>query len=234
MKRFVWMATVVALVVSFAALTLAGDCGSCKIAKSKNGWCEGCNAGFAGDQVVKSKKLHEVLNGHAVPAEKTKAIECGGCKTGLANCQPCEGCDVYFVNGRVYTSKYAAALARGQKMEWPEEKYAGKVDKATLTKDELLAKKAEYAKMKKAHVGCKGCSAAMQSAGWCSDCSVGFVGSYAYKDKLHYKQAKAASLTVMRAKALAEKCEACAVGMLTDGSCSSCKLTFKNGKKIRL
>jgi len=30
----------------------------------------------------------------------------------------------------------------------------------------------------------------------------------------------------------AEKCEACAVAMVTDGNCAACKVSFKDGKKV--
>lgn len=230
MKHLTIVAATLALAISLGATAFAGDCASCEKAWAKSDWCQPCSKGYFGDMALTSKKLHAALSGKEIPAEKAAHITCGGCKTALAKNTGCEPCNVEFVNGRVYRSSYAAALARGHRMEWSEEK-AAKAAKAKA-KAEMTNAKKDHAE--KEEQGCKGCKSATRSAGWCSDCNVGFVGQYTYKDRTQHLAAKKAQTILQRASAMVERCESCAVAMATDDNCSSCNVTYKGGKKIRL
>lgn len=77
---------------------------------------------------------------------------------------------------------------------------------------------------------CESCKkAAKAGAGWCGSCNVGMVGNVLHKSKESFETAKQArTILVSAAKS---KCETCAVAMVTDGTCESCKLTFKDGEK---
>lgn len=79
-------------------------------------------------------------------------------------------------------------------------------------------------------ITCKGCAKGADGGthGWCDDCKVGIVSGYAFKDKADYEKAVGA-LTVIK-NASEAKCEPCAVGMVTDGTCQHCKVSYQNGK----
>ena len=68
--------------------------------------------------------------------------------------------------------------------------------------------------------------------GWCEGCQAGLVAGYGFKSKEDYDRAVKAFQIIKTAAA--SKCEACAVGMVTDGKCDHCKVTFKDGKKVAL
>ncbi len=215
MKRF--MTVFVALTLALALATIAtagGDC-ECKEAKATGGWCDGCSAGFFGDMVLTSKKLHGALQAKPIPADKLTSLPCDGCKTAIEEDGTCESCHVTFVKSYAFRSPYAAALAQGQPMQWDEKAHAAK-------------------KAKGEAADCQGCEAAAKAGGWCNDCSVGFVGSHIYKDKVEHKNARKALTMIQRADRVAKSCESCAVAMVTDSKCGGCKIAYRNGKKIRL
>lgn len=214
MKRFTTVFVAVAFTLAIAMIAMAGGDCSCKEAKATGGWCEGCSAGFYGDMVLTSKKLHAALQAKPIPEEKLAQIPCDGCKTAIEENGSCDACHVAFVNKHVYRSPYAAALAHGERMQWDEKAYAKK--------------------KKEGATGCQGCETAAKASGWCKDCSVGFVGSYLYKDKVAHKNARKALTMIQRADKVAKSCEPCAVAMVTESKCDGCNVAFKNGKKIRL
>jgi hypothetical protein len=80
---------------------------------------------------------------------------------------------------------------------------------------------------------CEGCTMAAKTNGWCDDCNVGIVSGYAYKDKKDFKAAGHAHKVLMAATEASAKCEACAVAMVTDGTCESCKVSFKHGQMVK-
>lgn len=80
------------------------------------------------------------------------------------------------------------------------------------------------------------CPNAMKLAenhGWCPGCKAGYVGCEKYTDKAAYEAAaKSREILLASAKA-ADKCEGCAVAMVTDGTCDACKVSFKDGKPAK-
>ncbi len=66
----------------------------------------------------------------------------------------------------------------------------------------------------------------------CDNCKVGMVGCFAFKDKKAYDGAAKARVIVVQALKAAEKCEGCAIAMVTDAKCDACKIAYKDGKKV--
>lgn len=79
-------------------------------------------------------------------------------------------------------------------------------------------------------IKCEGCKNATKDHGWCDKCKAGVVGPFMYKDKKQYDGAVAAHEILLAANTAAGKCEGCAVAMVTDGTCSACKTSYKGGK----
>lgn len=129
-------------------------------------------------------------------------VKCDGCKKAIATNGKCEECDMYVVKGVVYKSPVSYKLMSGE----------------AKNPEECAAK-------------CKGCGEACKNGGWCEGCEAGFVAGRMYKGKDDYKAAKEAHMTLANAIKAAKKCEACAVAMVTDGTCGQCKVSFEDGKK---
>lgn len=83
-----------------------------------------------------------------------------------------------------------------------------------------------------AKIKCAGCRAHAETHGWCDGCKMGFVANRAFADKDAYEQARSAHKTLHLAAKASGKCEGCAVAMVTDGTCSACKVSFKDGKMV--
>lgn len=83
-----------------------------------------------------------------------------------------------------------------------------------------------------AKVTCEACKANLGGHGWCDKCNAGVVGDRVFKDKDSYKKSLMAQELIERAAKAADKCEGCAVAMVTDGECEHCKITFKDGKPV--
>lgn len=131
----------------------------------------------------------------------TAKMECAGCKIAAKTNGRCSHCNIGIVNGKAFHSTVSYQLAKGIR---------------------VTAEKA---------AGCSGCKTAHKSNGRCKECNVGFVGGRKFKNTDDYQAALLAYKTLMAAAEKAEKCEACAVAMVTDGECANCKVKFKNGKK---
>lgn len=133
----------------------------------------------------------------------TDKIKCPGCKLAAEKSGKCDHCKIGAAQGKLFHSMVAYALAKGTPV------HADTV----------------------AHSHCIGCKTAYKDNGFCKDCAVGFVSGRAFKGKESYDAALAANKTLVKAVEASKKCEACAVAMVTDGSCPHCNVSFKEGKK---
>lgn len=79
-------------------------------------------------------------------------------------------------------------------------------------------------------IKCKSCKEAAYNNGFCEGCSKGMVAHRMFKPRSQYDAAKNGLALIT--KAASAKCEGCAVAMVQDGTCASCKLAFKGGKKV--
>lgn len=82
-------------------------------------------------------------------------------------------------------------------------------------------------------IKCESCKANFGGKGWCEGCKAGLVGNRVYADKAAYKEALMGREIIQKAAKVAEKCEGCAVAMVTDGECKGCKVSFKQGKALK-
>ncbi len=200
MVRKVLMAISVAAFVAATAPAMAGGCKGCDKLAKSR---DGwcCGKGKAFGVELASKKLYTALAGHEADGEK---IRCPGCKTALKTSGKCKHCKVAAADGKLFRSPVAHALAKGK-----------------LVSTHGTSSCAS---------GCAGCKEAFRSNGWCDKCGVGLVAGRMFKGQSDHKAALVAYKTLTKAASAASNCEACAVAMVTDGSCEHCKVKFKDGK----
>ena len=174
------------------------------------GGCKGCDLvakkgeGFCcGKGQIHGVELTSRNLYDALAGQKLEAdkIKCAGCKYAAKNNGVCSHCRVGVAGDKLYHSLLSHKLAKGQP---------------------ITARMASL---------CGGCKTAYKDHGRCTGCSVGFVSHRMFKDQADYDAALAARKTILAAAAMSKKCETCAVAMVTDGKCTKCKLSFKDGKK---
>jgi hypothetical protein len=172
------------------------------------GGCKGCDKvakkgeGFCcGKGIAYGVELSSEKLQAALSGKHVNATNCAGCKAAAKGNGRCAHCNVGVANSKVYRSSVSYRLAKGTRVT------------------------------AKAAASCSGCKTAHKSNGRCTDCKVGFVGGRKFTDLDDYQAALTAHKTLRVAAKQAEKCEACAVAMVTDGKCESCKIKFKDGKK---
>jgi hypothetical protein len=79
---------------------------------------------------------------------------------------------------------------------------------------------------------CPTCKSFIGEHGWCDECKQGIVGRVAFQDKEAYNKAVAAREIIQKAAKLAEKCESCALALVTNGVCEKCNISYKDGKPV--
>ena len=79
---------------------------------------------------------------------------------------------------------------------------------------------------------CPVCRKNAESRGWCEKCGLGMVGRVAMKDRQGYEHAARAAEILQAATQAAQRCEWCAVAMITDTQCPLCKIIYKDGKPL--
>lgn len=180
-----------------------GEC-SCDIAQAHGGWCQPHGVGhFAGLRFT-SKQLGEVLDyhGHTVSIDKMK---CAICRGMVQSGEYCEECHMGFVDGRGYFSRLCYQIAKGKPID------------ATVTSKPC----------------CENAGAPKGAAGgWCDTCKKGVVGNRLYTSKADYLRTCEAVEIFKAAIAQSVKCETCAVAMVADARCPTCRINYQNGKPI--
>ena len=81
-------------------------------------------------------------------------------------------------------------------------------------------------------IKCESCKYAAEKNGFCDGCDAGMVSHRMFKSRDKYDQAKEALALITNAVKTLAKCENCAVAMVKDGSCPTCKVAYKDGKKV--
>ena len=81
-------------------------------------------------------------------------------------------------------------------------------------------------------IKCAICKEGAARGGWCEKCRVGMVGNVAIKDKTDFDHAVEAYRRLLVAVRLSSRCEMCAVALMSDGRCTKCKKTYKNGEVV--
>lgn len=130
-------------------------------------------------------------------------VKCEGCLAALKSDGYCDHCHVGFRHGVAYSSPVSLTLAKGQVVAIEE-------------------------------VQCPTCKTNVEKGkGFCSHCDAGVVAGMVFVTKADYEAAKDADRILAKAANTAKKCEGCAVAMVTDGTCPSHKVSYKDGKKVR-
>lgn len=83
-----------------------------------------------------------------------------------------------------------------------------------------------------ASITCPVCRKNAESLGWCEKHGVGMVGSVAIRDRQAYERAAGAVGIVKAASEMAERCEHCAMAMVTDTQCPVHRIAYKDGKPV--
>lgn len=209
MKRFGiglgLLALAAVAIPTFAIDDKAGDKkeAKCTCAEIKKAGCGWCDACHSGMSCGKELKSETVYKTVA-GVDAPKDMKCKGCAKAAKESGTCEHCHVSFAAGRMYTSPAAYTVASGAKVD---------------AKD---VKCADCRKMIESHTD-----------GFCDKCGAGLVHGMVFKGKAAYEKAVQAMDLLAQAVAASAKCEGCAMGMLTDGKCDKCKVSFKNGKPVK-
>jgi hypothetical protein len=174
--------------------------------------------------------------------------DCGCCDPLRTADGWCDSCEVGYVTGVRITSKKLFDAVAGEKVDAEAMKCsacakaveqdgacdhcgvafaAGKAYKSKVGQRLALGKAADRNKLI-----CSMCRQNSRDHGWCDSCKVGLVGNRAFKDKKAYTHAAAARKVLLIAAMKAEKCSACAVAMVDDGTCDKCEVSFKDGRKV--
>ena len=192
-------------------------------------WINGCMAAL----LLSATLAH--AGGECCDSAKVKNAWCEGCKVGFfadisltsqklhgalsaAKMNPesleCGGCRVALEESTTCCDRY---FTRG---------YAYK---SRFAADLARGKRIDVAKLE-----CEGCKTASGKNGWCEGCSFGLVGNYSFKDQKSHAAAVMAHAIIKKANDTVQKCESCAIAMVTDGSCATCDVSFRDGKKMTL
>ena len=80
------------------------------------------------------------------------------------------------------------------------------------------------------NITCKTCTDLAGKTGWCDKCRIGWIGFVSTDRKKDYAKAARAYAIVVAAVKMLQKCDTCAVAMVTGARCPSCNLFYKDGK----
>lgn len=129
-------------------------------------------------------------------------FECEACRKAIATDGFCEKDRIGFIGGLAYFSRLTYELARG---EW----------------------------MPPGALSCPICRKnAEDGPGWCDQCERGMVGHTAIRDREAY-EATAKAVAILRAAIeMTERCEHCAVAMVTDTDCPYHRIFYKDGDPV--
>lgn len=172
--------------------------------------CPGCEdvakkgEGFhCGQGLVFGLKLSSEKLYQAVAGKEVdvEGMKCPGCVTAAKTNGVCAHCKVAMSGGKMYRSMAAYTLAKGSPIAEGQE------------------------------CSCPGCKTARAEDGFCSACEEGFVSGRLFKGKESHDAALAAHKTLASAIDLAKHCVGCGIAAVTDGTCPSCKVSYKDGKK---
>ena len=81
-------------------------------------------------------------------------------------------------------------------------------------------------------IKCATCREGAAKGGWCEKCRLGMVGNVAIKDKTDFDHAAEAYRRLLDAVRLSSRCEMCAVALMSDGRCTKCNKSYKNGEIV--
>lgn len=65
---------------------------------------------------------------------------------------------------------------------------------------------------------------------WCAGCGTGWTGNVTFADRIEYESAVREFALLRSAIATSTRCEMCALVLLVDGTCPSCKISYEAGR----
>lgn len=83
-----------------------------------------------------------------------------------------------------------------------------------------------------AGIECPICKRNAASHGWCDRCNVGRVGDVVIVDRAEFEEIERALRILHAANETVARCETCAVAMILNGTCTRCKITYRDGERI--
>ena len=83
-----------------------------------------------------------------------------------------------------------------------------------------------------AKLDCPVCRRNAATHGWCDEHRVGLAGDIAIRDRAAWERVAAELELLERASATAERCEYCAVAMVTDTRCPFCRVEYRDGREL--
>lgn len=81
-------------------------------------------------------------------------------------------------------------------------------------------------------IACATCLKNTHSSGWCEACNRGMVGFHAYNNHAEFDQAARMRELLMVAVDVADQCLTCALAIINDAECITCRVRYLNGKKL--
>lgn len=81
-------------------------------------------------------------------------------------------------------------------------------------------------------LSCPVCQENATSHGWCETHRVGMVGAIEIEDRRDYDELARSIAVLEAAVAAADRCEHCAVAIVTDTQCPICKISYKDGEPV--
>lgn len=82
-------------------------------------------------------------------------------------------------------------------------------------------------------LACPTCLANSSRHGWCEGCSRGMLGNISVRPQSEFQKASLALDRALTAIKMLDQCEGCAIAMVIDGRCATCKLFYQDGRPSR-
>jgi len=84
-----------------------------------------------------------------------------------------------------------------------------------------------------ARLSCPVCRKNTESQGWCGTCKRGMIGHVAVSDPKDFDQAAKEFERLFAALKMLDRCETCAVAFFTKGTCLTCNVSYKPGRRTK-
>ncbi len=81
-------------------------------------------------------------------------------------------------------------------------------------------------------IQCSQCRKNADRFGWCDRCKLGMIGNVEIRIRKDYDGAANAFRILLIAIHTARKCESCALAIVSDTNCRTCKINYKDGKPV--
>jgi hypothetical protein len=87
--------------------------------------------------------------------------------------------------------------------------------------------RAEY--LEPSAISCAQCRANAAAGGWCADCNRGMIGRFAVTNRADFDSGRQGLDRLIQAIAQSDRCENCAMCIITNSQCLDCRKSYKDG-----